>query len=225
MSKRKPNVDHEFSDTNAGLEPSTSRLNGTTFKRRRYSRSSVEPHTRLPPLLGPVQHSGGIQPEGRPEKTRRRRDESLSLDEDQQAVSSDSDTDKEDANRNDRKDMIDYEEEDWEALERRFLPQVEARREANKCRRGVSSSFSLFFTLQATFPCPLLNSTWILINDCFYQTVAETGILERVELCQFMCHKNLTFDLGDQLNFIIGLNGSGYICYLSWVPFLLTDML
>ncbi|KAG5221636.1 Structural maintenance of chromosomes protein [Salix suchowensis] len=34
--------------------------------------------------------------------------------------------------------------------------------------------------------------------------VAEHGIIESIEMHQFMCHKYLTFDFGPQINFIIG---------------------
>ena len=30
------------------------------------------------------------------------------------------------------------------------------------------------------------------------------GIIERLEMTQFLCHKYLTFSLGPQINFIIG---------------------
>ena len=36
------------------------------------------------------------------------------------------------------------------------------------------------------------------------QGVAKFGIIERVEMHQFMCHKYLTFNFGPQINFIIG---------------------
>lgn len=31
------------------------------------------------------------------------------------------------------------------------------------------------------------------------------GIIESIEMAQFMCHKYLTFSLGPQINFIIGM--------------------
>lgn len=34
-----------------------------------------------------------------------------------------------------------------------------------------------------------------------------------------MCHKNFTFNFGDQLNFIIGYNGSAYISARRYVIF------
>ncbi|CDO70857.1 hypothetical protein BN946_scf184801.g50 [Trametes cinnabarina] len=45
--------------------------------------------------------------------------------------------------------------------------------------------------------------------------VAEMGIIESIEMHQFMCHKYLTFSLGPQINFIIGHNGSGKSAVLS----------
>ncbi|KAI0647716.1 P-loop containing nucleoside triphosphate hydrolase protein [Trametes meyenii] len=45
--------------------------------------------------------------------------------------------------------------------------------------------------------------------------VAEMGIIESIEMHQFMCHKYLTFSLGPQINFIVGHNGSGKSASLS----------
>ncbi|KAF7364992.1 p-loop containing nucleoside triphosphate hydrolase protein [Mycena venus] len=45
--------------------------------------------------------------------------------------------------------------------------------------------------------------------------VAEHGIIEAIEMHQFMCHKYLTFSFGPQINFIIGHNGSGKSAVLS----------
>ncbi|KAF9018540.1 P-loop containing nucleoside triphosphate hydrolase protein [Hymenopellis radicata] len=45
--------------------------------------------------------------------------------------------------------------------------------------------------------------------------IAEHGIIESIEMHQFMCHKYLTFSFGPQINFIIGHNGSGKSAVLS----------
>ncbi|PPR03753.1 hypothetical protein CVT26_005793 [Gymnopilus dilepis] len=45
--------------------------------------------------------------------------------------------------------------------------------------------------------------------------IAEHGIIEYIEMHQFMCHKYLKFNFGPQINFIIGHNGSGKSAVLS----------
>ncbi|KIK69693.1 hypothetical protein GYMLUDRAFT_186975 [Collybiopsis luxurians FD-317 M1] len=45
--------------------------------------------------------------------------------------------------------------------------------------------------------------------------IAEHGIIESIEMHQFMCHKYLSFQFGPQINFIIGHNGSGKSAVLS----------
>ncbi|TRM64138.1 hypothetical protein BD626DRAFT_401409 [Schizophyllum amplum] len=45
--------------------------------------------------------------------------------------------------------------------------------------------------------------------------IAEHGIIESIEMSQFMCHKLLSFEFGPQINFIIGHNGSGKSAVLS----------
>ncbi|KAG8834848.1 Structural maintenance of chromosomes protein 6 [Serendipita sp. 399] len=46
---------------------------------------------------------------------------------------------------------------------------------------------------------------------------AEAGIISSVELHNFMCHKYFTVNLGPQVNFIIGNNGSGKSAALSGI--------
>ncbi|GJE88371.1 hypothetical protein PsYK624_044540 [Phanerochaete sordida] len=46
-------------------------------------------------------------------------------------------------------------------------------------------------------------------------SIADMGIIEKLELHQFMCHKYLEFTFGPQINFIIGHNGSGKSAVLS----------
>ncbi|KAI5122964.1 hypothetical protein M0805_006843 [Coniferiporia weirii] len=45
--------------------------------------------------------------------------------------------------------------------------------------------------------------------------IAELGIIQSLEMHQFMCHPRLSFIFGPQINFIIGHNGSGKSAVLS----------
>ncbi len=46
-------------------------------------------------------------------------------------------------------------------------------------------------------------------RDEAFQGTAESGIVDKIELRNFMCHKNFGADFGPKLNFIMGRNGSG----------------
>ncbi|SJX60804.1 related to DNA repair protein rad18 [Sporisorium reilianum f. sp. reilianum] len=41
------------------------------------------------------------------------------------------------------------------------------------------------------------------------QGAAQSGIVEKIELRNFMCHANFSIDFGSKLNFVMGRNGSG----------------
>ncbi|KAG9077432.1 Structural maintenance of chromosomes protein 6 [Ceratobasidium sp. UAMH 11750] len=45
--------------------------------------------------------------------------------------------------------------------------------------------------------------------------IAEYGIIEKIEMTNFMCHGRTTVNFGPQINFVIGHNGSGKSAVLS----------
>ena len=53
--------------------------------------------------------------------------------------------------------------------------------------------------------------------DSDFSAPAKAGVLERIELKNFMCHDSFELNLGPQLNFIIGRNGSGKSAILTGI--------
>lgn len=47
------------------------------------------------------------------------------------------------------------------------------------------------------------------------QSIAERGVVEKIEVTNFMCHKRLIVHLIPQMNFILGHNGSGKSAVLT----------
>ncbi len=45
-------------------------------------------------------------------------------------------------------------------------------------------------------------------NEELKRTEAEIGIIERIRLENFMCHKHLELNFGPNINFVVGANGS-----------------
>jgi hypothetical protein len=90
------------------------------------------------------------------------------------------------------------EEEEDEQFEAKNGDKIRAKLESKRHVQGVS---------------PLCLSFASSVMLTFYaQGVAEYGIIEYIEMHQFMCHKYLTFHFGPQINFIIGLFFSFMSC-------------
>jgi hypothetical protein len=93
------------------------------------------------------------------------------------------------------------EEEDDEQFEGKNGDKIRARLESKRHVQGVSPLLSF------------ASSVMLNVELTFYaQGVAEYGIIEYIEMHQFMCHKYLTFHFGPQINFIIGLFFSFMSC-------------
>ncbi len=56
---------------------------------------------------------------------------------------------------------------------------------------------------------------YFLLYLIILQEEAEVGIVEKVVLQHFMCHKYLEMNFGSNVNFIIGRNGSKFCVILS----------
>jgi hypothetical protein len=50
---------------------------------------------------------------------------------------------------------------------------------------------------------------------CEENTPMDTGIIERVDCYNFMCHEYFSIELGPLINFIVGKNGSGKSAILT----------
>jgi len=81
-------------------------------------------------------------------------------------------------------------QEDMDDLEKIYLPHIEAKRIMNTGKLGVR-----FYSVST--------SATNAYRYC-YQKPARSGIIQRIELCQFLCHSYLSIDFEDQLNFIVG---------------------
>jgi len=98
----------------------------------------------------------------------------------------------------------DDEEEDDEQFEAQNGDKIRARLESKRHVQGVSSP-PLFLSFLCVF-------CYECRADFYAQGIAEYGIIEYIEMHQFMCHKYLTFHFGPQINFIIGLSSSFMSC-------------
>lgn len=54
-------------------------------------------------------------------------------------------------------------------------------------------------------------------NVCIYllQEEADVGVIERIQLTDFMCHRKLDVPLSPNVNFILGRNGSEWFLVLQ----------
>lgn len=52
------------------------------------------------------------------------------------------------------------------------------------------------------------------------QAVAEMGVIEMIEMFDFMCHKHLKVPFGPKINFVIGHNGSKYLMRCNYSHYL-----
>ncbi|BGP39124.1 Structural maintenance of chromosomes protein 6 [Rhodotorula kratochvilovae] len=48
-------------------------------------------------------------------------------------------------------------------------------------------------------------------------SIAQAGVIQQVELMNFMCHAHTTVDFGPQVNFLVGVNGSGKSAVLTGI--------
>lgn len=97
-------------------------------------------------------------------------------------------------------------EEDMLAKEKEFeaknIPKAEAEIKAREAHQGVSN-----YCIHYVSYCPS--------NASVYQRASECGIIQSLEMHQFMCHPRLSFTFGPQVNFIIGHNGSSFGLYIK----------
>ena len=49
-----------------------------------------------------------------------------------------------------------------------------------------------------------------MLHFLFFQGEAEVGVIEKITLINFMCHKRLDISLCPNVNFILGRNGSKF---------------
>lgn len=82
------------------------------------------------------------------------------------------------------------------------MTQVDERWNKNKRRR----------TIEKMTQAPINDSS--VPDD---ESPSEAGVIERLDLYNFMCHQNFSLELGPQTNFIIGRNGSGKSAVLTGI--------
>jgi structural maintenance of chromosomes protein 6 len=67
----------------------------------------------------------------------------------------------------------------------------------------------------------LLNNSFVYFETSIFQMGSHSGVIERVELTNFMCHANLALEFNPHVNFIVGKNGSGKSAIMTGVMIVL----
>ena len=49
---------------------------------------------------------------------------------------------------------------------------------------------------------------YFVISLYHFQTEADVGVIEKIQLVNFMCHRRLDIELCPNINFVLGRNGS-----------------
>ena len=101
-----------------------------------------------------------------------------------------------------RMTAADQDDEEFEAENSARLLQAISKREKKRGVRMRVFILLFYFILAQIFSHVL----FIFLT----QGIASMGIIESIEMHQFMCHPRLSFNFGPQINFIIGASSRGF---------------